>query len=137
MASAKQIAANRANAQRSTGPKTAAGQLKSSRNSYRHGLSLPLSVDLQTRANIETLAQAIAGEHATEDQLQVAELIAEAQLDLKRIRATRARVTPSSLDETLDLRVLTRLRVLDRYERLALSRRKFAARQLEELKIAG
>ena len=89
MASAKQIAANRANAQRSTGPKTAAGQLKSSRNSCRHGLSLPLSVDLQTRANIETLAQAIAGEHATEDQLQVAELIAEAQLDLKRIRAAR------------------------------------------------
>ena len=31
MASEKQIAANRANAQKSTGPKTAAGRLKSSR----------------------------------------------------------------------------------------------------------
>ncbi len=32
MATEKQLAANRANAQKSTGPKTAAGRLKSSRN---------------------------------------------------------------------------------------------------------
>jgi hypothetical protein len=41
MASEKQIAASRANAKRSTGPKTAAGRLKSSRNAYRHGLLCP------------------------------------------------------------------------------------------------
>jgi len=48
MATEKQIAANRANAKRSTGPKTAAGKLKSSRNAYRHGLSGPLLSDPAT-----------------------------------------------------------------------------------------
>jgi len=36
--SEKKLAANRANAQRSTGPKTTAGKANSSRNSYKHGL---------------------------------------------------------------------------------------------------
>ena len=45
MASEKQLRANRENAMRSTGPKTAAGRLKSSRNALRHGLSLPLMAD--------------------------------------------------------------------------------------------
>jgi hypothetical protein len=38
MASDQQIAANRRNAQRSTGPKTAAGKARSSRNATTHGL---------------------------------------------------------------------------------------------------
>jgi hypothetical protein len=45
MASEKQIAANRANAEKSTGPRTAAGKLKSSRNAFRHGLSRLLLSD--------------------------------------------------------------------------------------------
>src|SRR3984893_13113796 len=55
MASEKQIAANRANAQKSTGPRTAAGRLKSSRNALRHGLSVPLSLSMTT-AKAEALA---------------------------------------------------------------------------------
>ncbi len=39
MASARRIAANRANAARSTGPKTAAGRRRSAANSARHGLT--------------------------------------------------------------------------------------------------
>ena len=39
MASAKQLAANRANAQYSTGPRTEAGKLNSRRNAVQHGLS--------------------------------------------------------------------------------------------------
>jgi hypothetical protein len=53
MATEKQKAANRANAQKSTGPKTAAGRLKSSRNAYRHGLSLPLHLDMSTSAKAD------------------------------------------------------------------------------------
>jgi hypothetical protein len=48
MATEKQIAADRANAQKSMGPKTAAGRLKSSGNALRHGLSLPLRLDMAT-----------------------------------------------------------------------------------------
>ena len=39
MPTPKQLAANRANAKKSTGPRTAAGKLASSRNSYKHGLT--------------------------------------------------------------------------------------------------
>ena len=39
MASAKQLAANRANSRKSTGPITEAGKLNSRLNSYKHGLS--------------------------------------------------------------------------------------------------
>jgi len=55
MASEKQIAANRANALRSTGPKTLAGKLKSSRNAYRRGLSGPLRLDPVTSAKLTPL----------------------------------------------------------------------------------
>jgi hypothetical protein len=39
MASEKQVVANRANAKRSTGPKTAAGKAVSRMNAYKHGLT--------------------------------------------------------------------------------------------------
>src|SRR5438552_1606193 len=38
MSSIKQLQANRANAQRSTGPRTSEGKTKSSRNALKHGL---------------------------------------------------------------------------------------------------
>ncbi|HXQ53324.1 MAG TPA: hypothetical protein VN802_19690 [Stellaceae bacterium] len=44
MASEAQIAANRANSSKSTGPKTAAGKAASSRNAFRHGLAAALVV---------------------------------------------------------------------------------------------
>jgi len=131
MASEKQIAANRANTMKSTGPRTAAGRMKSSRNSYRHGLSLPITLDPQMEAEIELVMQAIAGETASEDQLEAAKAFAEAQFDLKRIRATRAAATPRVLGERPDPKVLTGLCALDRYERLALARRKLAIRRFE------
>ena len=39
MGSERQIAANRRNAQNSTGPRSAAGKRRAIRNSYRHGLT--------------------------------------------------------------------------------------------------
>ena len=60
MASEKQIAANRANAKRSTGPKTLVGKMASSRNAYRHGLSEPLRPDPATSARIDAVARALA-----------------------------------------------------------------------------
>jgi len=42
MASAKQLAANRLNAQRSSGPKSEEGKRRSSVNALRHGLTVPV-----------------------------------------------------------------------------------------------
>jgi hypothetical protein len=133
LATEKQLAANRANALKSTGPRTAAGREKSSRNAYRHGLSLPITMDSPVQVEMETLAQAIAGATASEDQLRAAKAFAEAQFDLQRIRDTRLAATPVALEEMLDPRVMSGLCSLDRYERLALSRRKLAVRRFELL----
>ncbi len=127
MASDKQIAANRANALRSTGPRTALGRARSSRNAYRHGLSVPMHPDPQV---LETLAKAIMGETAHEAELCAARALVEMQLELKRIRATRAAVLSAGLDRKPDVQALTGLCAFDRYERLALSQRKAALRRL-------
>lgn len=132
MATAKQVAANRANAARSTGPRTPTGRAKSSRNAFRHGLSLPLVPDLATATEIDRLAQAIAGENPTVQQLMAARELVSAQYELMRIRALRFAATPA-LSATLDPRRLRWVLGFDRYEQAALSRRKRAAKTLDRL----
>jgi hypothetical protein len=107
MASERQIAANRANALKSTGPRTAARRATSSRNAYRHGLSLPMAPDSEL---VESLARTLAGETAgkdqpeaaREDQLEAARALAAAQLELTRIRKARVAATPTGLHQMLD-----------------------------------
>ena len=134
MATAKQVAANRANAARSTGPRTAAGRTKSSRNAFRHGLSLPLPLDLTTASEIGWLAQTLAGDNPSEQQLRAASEFATAHCELKRIRALRCAATPG-LSATLDPRSLRWVLGFDRYEQAALSRRKRAAKTLDRLNL--
>jgi hypothetical protein len=62
-----------------------------------------------------------------------ARALAEAQLELKRIRATRVAAIPIELDEMLNPRTLARLCAFDRYERQPASRREAAQRWLEEI----
>jgi hypothetical protein len=132
MATAKQVAANRANAARSTGPRTAAGRTKSSRNALRHGLSLPLG--LTTASEIGRLAQTLAGDNPSEQQLMAASEFATAHCELTRIRALRCAATPG-LSATLDPRSLRWVLGFDRYEQAALSRRKRAAKTLDRLNL--
>ena len=93
VATEKQIAANRANAQKSTGPKTAAGRLKSSRNAFRHGLSLPLRLDLATSETAGAIARLLTPDQSDEEKLTAATEVAQAQLELIRIRKVRAKLT--------------------------------------------
>jgi hypothetical protein len=89
MASEKQIAANRANAKRSTGPKTVAGKMASSRNAYRHGLSGPMQLDPIISAKVDAIANTLFGGEGGEDRLKKTADFAMAQIELLRIRATR------------------------------------------------
>ena len=130
MASEKQIAANRANAMRSTGPKTAAGRLKSSRNAFRHGLSGHQGFDAVTSAKIDAIAQTLASDKTSEDQIASAAAFARAQFEILRIRSIR-----TDMLEKIDLkdcnpRELERLAALDRHERYALTKRRRASVKL-------
>jgi hypothetical protein len=133
MASEKQIAANRANAKKSTGPRTAAGKLKSSRNAFRHGLSGPLLPDPISSAQGDRVAGEVAGEQASEHQKAEAQGFARAQVELLRIRSIRSeQLAKIDLNDGPDgyMRELNRLAALDRYERYALTKRRRASQKL-------
>jgi hypothetical protein len=59
--SARKCAANRRNAQASTGPRTAAGKARVAHNARRHGLNVAIADDPALAQEAEELAQAICG----------------------------------------------------------------------------
>ncbi len=89
MTSAQKIKANRANAQASTGPRTAQGKARTARNARRHGLSLSVISDPVLSEQVEALARKIAGQAVDAEIYQRARRIAEAQIDLQRVRYAR------------------------------------------------
>jgi hypothetical protein len=132
MATEKQIAANRANAKRSTGPKTAAGRKKSSRNAHRHGLSRDLPMDDPVfRARMNSLAEVfLDGEEPTDENLAAAAEAADAQVQLLRIREVRTDMLKDILRQRQELQDFSRLVALDRYTRLAHTKRRRASQKL-------
>src|SRR6516225_2695572 len=90
MASEKQLRANRENAKRSSGPKTAAGRLKSSRNALRHGLSLPVAADPASSMTACQMAPMLVPEGADDIQVMAAVEVAQAQAQLLRVAVVRS-----------------------------------------------
>ena len=58
-------------------------------NALRHGLAIPVAVDPALGAEIERLALVIAGRDADPSRLECASRVAEAQIDLLRVRRAR------------------------------------------------
>jgi hypothetical protein len=90
MASVRQLAANRANARRSTGPRSARGKARSSVNALRHGLAVSVFADPALGAEVDSLARRIVGPDT--NLLHLARGIAEAQVDLRRVRQIRSQL---------------------------------------------
>src|SRR5215218_2630995 len=89
------VAANRANARKSTGPRLPAGKQRASQNARKYGLSLPVLRDPELAPEVEALSRQIAG--GNEAVLPIARDIAEAQIDLSRVRHLRGELIDRAL----------------------------------------
>src|SRR5262245_47312824 len=89
MASERQVAANRRNARKSAGPRSGAGKNRSSRNAYRHGLTLNITSTAAVAKQLDKLARKIAGNTDDAITLERARAIAQAELDLARVRRAK------------------------------------------------
>jgi hypothetical protein len=97
--SEQKIRANRANSRQSTGPKTALGRRRSAKNALRFGLSLPVVSDSPLYEEVMALAAQIAGAGADPERQELARRIAEAHVDLGRIRRLRYLIISRALSD--------------------------------------
>jgi hypothetical protein len=86
VASERQIAANRRNALRSTGPRSASGKNRASRNALRHGLAAARPLDGKLARAIDRLARKLLAGVGDVVALAHAQSAAEASLDVARAR---------------------------------------------------
>jgi hypothetical protein len=132
MSSDQQIAANRSNAQKSTGPRSKAGREVSRRNARRHGLAIDIGADPAFHDDIEKLAKELSRFSGSHESSRLA---AEAHIDLSRIRKVRVwlferfYLSDASLPDSL-AELNQQLAKLERYEHGAVSRRNRAMRAM-------
>ena len=149
MTSPAKIAANRRNARRSTGPRSAAGKARARRNAFRHGLATPGSLDHVAMDRIDNLVDALTIHVHSQLQIQLATVAAEAQAEIERVRRTKVNLVNRasaqlreegagllSAGERAALAFAGKTEILmacERYERRAISRRNRALHALAKL----
>jgi hypothetical protein len=89
MTSRARLAANRSNARKSRGPRTAAGKTRAARNALRHGLYAIKLRDAALAPRIEAIATKLCAADADPLLREQALIIAESQVLLARLRALR------------------------------------------------
>jgi hypothetical protein len=87
--SERQIAANRRNARKSTGPRSGAGRKRASRNAYRHGLTLNITSTAAFAKQLDKLVREIVGNTKDAIILERARAVAQADFDLARVRRAK------------------------------------------------
>jgi hypothetical protein len=87
MTSEKKIAANRTNARKSRGPRTASGKRRVSRNALRHGLAAMKQFDPMLPQDIELIAKAMCADDPNPLLFEQALVVAENELVLRCVRA--------------------------------------------------
>jgi hypothetical protein len=105
MASPARIVANQNNAQLSTGPRTEAGKARVSRNAATHGLtSKKFVLASEDQAAFEQLREGIleSWRPVSEQEHQLAELLAQAQWRLSRLRTTETAFLDQCVAEILE-----------------------------------
>jgi hypothetical protein len=95
----RQRRANHANAKSSTGPKTTPGKARSAQNALRHGLNVSTLSDPALAPLAEAMARRIAGHDADAEALECARRIAEAQVDINRVRGARRHLITGLLND--------------------------------------
>lgn len=101
MATEKQIAANRRNAQNSTGPRTRMGKLKSSINALRHGLySEKYIIKTEDEATFKTFAASFLDEFdpQTPSELELVDILVQTAWRRRRVAALIAARLNQSLE---------------------------------------
>jgi hypothetical protein len=141
MTSERKVAANRANAKFSTGPKSVSGRRRSSQNARRHGLSAQTLADRNLSVEAERLAGEIAG--PTNDRLirDAADRVSQALIELDRIQTITHALISEAWNEGIQsegpMRAVTLdqltiwLERLDRYKRRAVAKRRKAIKRLD------
>jgi hypothetical protein len=82
-------AANRRNAEKSSGPRSPGGRRRASRNACQHGLTVVLPSSAEQARRIEKLGRKIAGNAADPLVLEHAYAAAQAEFDLAQVRRVR------------------------------------------------
>jgi hypothetical protein len=99
LTSERKIRANRANARASTGPKSRQGRARAARNALRQGLNLPVCADPALAEEVEALTHEIARSDASAEIRELARQVAEAQIDLRRVRYARHQLRSRNLSD--------------------------------------
>jgi len=89
MTSERRFAANRKNAKRSTGPRTARGKLRVRSNAVQHGLATTALRHPALAIEVQRIAKAICAGSKSQLQFDQALSIAESELMLTKVRSTR------------------------------------------------
>jgi hypothetical protein len=143
MASALKIAANRRNAQKSTGPRSRAGKARTRRNAFRHGLAIRVTCDVLNAELIKAVADQLLRKGASSAEQEHALLAAEVQAEIARLRQAKVDILNRAVsrniadgdlpDEIMAVAFVAELEALSafaRYEGRALSKRRRMLRAL-------